>query len=95
MPSFQAYAYLSEQDLYFFVIILNGVRLSPLGTAATTGLLYLPQMIDGDCGVGGMTIGRGRPKYTEKTCPSAAVHHKSHMTWPGFGPAPPRWEASG
>jgi hypothetical protein len=20
------------------------------------------------------------------------VHHKSHMTWPGFEPRPPRWE---
>jgi urease accessory protein UreF len=26
-------------------IIVNGVRLSPLGTAATTGLLYQPQMM--------------------------------------------------
>jgi hypothetical protein len=26
--------------------ILSGVRLSPLGTAATIGLLYQPQMID-------------------------------------------------
>jgi hypothetical protein len=22
------------------------------------------------------------------------VHHKSHMTWPGIEPGPPRWEAS-
>jgi hypothetical protein len=21
------------------------------------------------------------------------VHHKSHMTWPGIEPGPPRWEA--
>jgi hypothetical protein len=44
----------------FFIIILSGVRLSPLGTVATTGLLYQPQMIDdGDCGaIGGMKIGR-------------------------------------
>jgi hypothetical protein len=21
------------------------------------------------------------------------VHHKSHMTWPGIEPVPPRWEA--
>jgi hypothetical protein len=37
------------------------VRLSPLGTAATTGLLYQPQMIDdGDYGASdGMKIGRG------------------------------------
>jgi hypothetical protein len=31
---------------FFFIIILSGVRLSPFGTAATTGLLYQPQMID-------------------------------------------------
>jgi hypothetical protein len=30
----------------FFIIIPYGVRLSPLGTVATTGLLYQPQMID-------------------------------------------------
>jgi hypothetical protein len=33
------------------IIIVSGVGLSPLGTAATFGLLYKPQMIDeGDCG---------------------------------------------
>jgi hypothetical protein len=37
------------------------VRLKPLGTAATTVLLYQPQMIDdGDCeAIGGIKIGRG------------------------------------
>jgi hypothetical protein len=37
------------------------VKLSPLGTAATTGLLYQPQMLDdGECGaIGGMKVGRG------------------------------------
>jgi hypothetical protein len=46
--------------MYFF-ITLSGVWLSPLGTAAITGLLYQPQMIDdGDCGaIDGMKIGRG------------------------------------
>jgi hypothetical protein len=46
-----------------------------LGTAATTGLFYQPQIIDdGDCGpTGGMKIGRGKPKYSEKTCPSATL----------------------
>jgi hypothetical protein len=45
----------------FTIIILSGVRLSPFGTVATTGLLYQPQRIDdGDCGaIGGMKIGRG------------------------------------
>jgi hypothetical protein len=47
----------AEPKIDFF----SGVGLSPLGTAATSGLLYKPQMIDeGDCGaIGGMKIGRG------------------------------------
>jgi hypothetical protein len=46
-----------------------------LGTAATTGLLYQPRMIgDVDCGkLVQMKIGRREPKYSEKTCPSAAL----------------------
>jgi hypothetical protein len=42
------------------IIILSGVRASPLGTAATIGLLYQPQMIhDDDCGaIGGMKFDR-------------------------------------
>jgi hypothetical protein len=46
---------------FSFLYFLSGVRLSPLGTAATTGLLYQPQMIDDDddCGgIGGMRLGR-------------------------------------
>jgi hypothetical protein len=45
----------------FSFFFLSGVGLSPLGTAATSGLLYKHQMIDeGDCGaIGGMKIGRG------------------------------------
>jgi hypothetical protein len=47
--------------LFIVIIILNGVRLSPLSIAATTDILYQSQMIDdGDCGaIGGMKIGRG------------------------------------
>jgi hypothetical protein len=47
--------------LFLIFIILSGVRLSPLGTVATLGQLYQPQMIDdGDCGaIDGMKIGRG------------------------------------
>jgi hypothetical protein len=45
----------------FFLVSLDGVRLSPLGTSATVCLLYQPRMIDDDdCGaVGGMRFGRG------------------------------------
>jgi hypothetical protein len=48
---------------YYYFFFISGVRLSPLGTAATSGLLYQPHMIDdGDCGaVGGLKIGRGNP----------------------------------
>jgi hypothetical protein len=64
-----------------FLIILSGVRLSPLGTAATTGLLYQHQMIDdGDCGaVGGIEIGRGNRSTRRKPaqvplCPPKIPH---------------------
>jgi hypothetical protein len=51
---------------------ITGVRLSPLGTAATTGLLYQPQMIDdGDYGeTGGMKIGRGNRSTLRKPAPA-------------------------
>jgi hypothetical protein len=57
---------------YYYFIILSGVRLSPLGTAATTGLSYQPQMIDeGDCGAtGGMKIGRGNRSTQRKPAPA-------------------------
>jgi hypothetical protein len=58
-----------------FFLILSGVRLSPLGAAATTGLLYQPQMIDdGDCGGNRWNEDwQGKPKYSEKTCPGATL----------------------
>jgi hypothetical protein len=42
-----------------FIFILSGVRLSPFGTAASTGLFYQPQTIDdSESGIiGGMKIG--------------------------------------
>jgi hypothetical protein len=43
-----------------------------LGTAATSGLLYKPQMIDeGDCGaIGGIKIGRGKRSTRRKPAPA-------------------------
>jgi hypothetical protein len=57
--------------LTLFLIILSGVGLSLLGTAATTGLLYQPQMIDdGDCGaISGMKICRGNRNTRRKPAP--------------------------
>jgi hypothetical protein len=51
---------------------VSGVGLSPLGTAATSGLLYKSQMIDeGDCGAtGGMKLGRGNRSTRRKPAPA-------------------------
>jgi hypothetical protein len=50
----------------------GGVRLSPLGTLATVGLLYQPRMIDDDDygAADGMRIGRGN---RSTTCPCATL----------------------
>jgi hypothetical protein len=50
---------------------------------------------DGDCGeIGGMKIGRGNRILRENLPQRHFVHHKSHMTRPGFESGPPLWEAS-
>jgi hypothetical protein len=63
------------------IIILSGVRLSPLGTAATTGLLYQPQMIDdGDCAaIDGMKIGRGNRSTRRKPAPPHISHGRTRV----------------
>jgi hypothetical protein len=55
--------------IIIIIIIISGVGLSPIGTVATSGLLYKPQMIDeGDCGaIGGMKIGSGNQSTQRKT----------------------------
>jgi hypothetical protein len=79
-----------------WIFFRSGVGLSPLGTVATSGLLYKPQMIDeGDCGAtGGMKIGRGNRSTWRKPAPVPLCHHKSHITRLGLEPGPPQWEAS-
>jgi hypothetical protein len=73
------------------------VRLSPFGTAATTGLLYKPQIIDvGDCGEIGKCKLQGETEVFGENLPQRhSVHHKSHTTWHWLEPGPPRWKASG
>jgi hypothetical protein len=68
----------------FIIIILSGMKLSPLGTAATIGLLYQPQVVDdGDCGaIGGMKIGRGNRSTQRKPasvslCPQQIPHDQT------------------
>jgi hypothetical protein len=52
--------YVKEGGIYSIIFLLLVGWTKPLGTAATSGLLYKPQMIDEDgCGaIGGMKIGR-------------------------------------
>jgi hypothetical protein len=77
----------SYKTLFF---IICGVGLSPLGTAATSGLLYKPQMIDEDgCGaIGGMKIGRGNRSTWRKPapaplCPPQIPHDQTRGRTPG------------
>jgi hypothetical protein len=58
----------SELWQRFFFNLCGGT----LGTAATAGLLYQPQMIgEGDCGeIGGMNIGRGERSTRRKPAPA-------------------------
>jgi hypothetical protein len=60
------------------------VRLSPLVTAATTGLLYQPRLTDdGDCGaIGGKRIDRGNRSTWQKSaqvslCPPQIPHDQT------------------
>jgi hypothetical protein len=67
-----------EEDMggLFFIIILLLVGWDKsLGTAATSGLLYKPPMIDeDDCGaIGGIKISRGNRSTRKKTCPGATL----------------------
>jgi hypothetical protein len=57
-----------KKETFIFFIILCGVRLSPLGTVATTDLFYQPQMTDdSDCGaIGGMKSDKGNRNTRRK-----------------------------
>jgi hypothetical protein len=75
----------------FSLVSLGGVKLSPLGTSATVGLLYQPRMIDDDDygAVGGMRIGRGNRSTRRKPaplplCPLQIPHD---LTWDRTRPA--------
>jgi hypothetical protein len=61
-----------KQIVFLLLFIISGVGLSPLGTAATSGLLYEPKMIDeGNCrAIGGMKIGRGNRSTLRKPAPA-------------------------
>jgi hypothetical protein len=70
----------------------GGVKLDPLGTAATNGLLCQPRVI-----MMMEKLGEWLAEETEvlgeNLLQSLFVHHKPHML-PGREPGQPRWEAS-
>jgi hypothetical protein len=72
--------------LFFFYYWWGGTK--SLGTAATSGLLYKPQMIDDDFWSNWWNEDRQEKlKYSEKTCPSVTLSTtKSHMNRPGLEP---------
>jgi hypothetical protein len=64
-------------------IILSGMRLSPLGIAVTTGLLYQAHMIDdGYCGaIGGMKIGNQSTWRKPAPVPLRPPQITHDLTW--------------
>jgi hypothetical protein len=61
--------------------------LGPLGTAAITGLLYLPRVIVGMDKLVEWTILAGETEVLEENLPrNHFVHHKSHLPHPGASP---------
>jgi hypothetical protein len=71
-------------------VFFSEVGVSPLGTAAASGLLYKPQMIHEDvCGaIGGKKIGRGNRSTRRKPapgplCPSQIPHDQTRPRTPG------------
>jgi hypothetical protein len=69
---------MQKHTFILFCIVLSGLRPTSLGTAASSGLFYQPQMTDdGGCG---MKIGRGNEVLEGNVPQCHFLHHKSHMT---------------
>jgi hypothetical protein len=67
---------------FFFYLVCEAI-----GTAATPGLLCQPRVIVKIVESRWNVDWQEKPKFSEKTCPSATfVHHKPHMPRSGFEP---------
>jgi hypothetical protein len=68
-------------------------KLGPLGTSATSGLLYLPRVIVKMENL--VEWMAGETEISRENLPQRHfVRHKSHLTRPGLEHGPPRWELS-
>jgi hypothetical protein len=72
----------------------GGIQLGPLGSAATN-ISIVPARGDYDDGeISGNHDWQGKPKYSEKTCSSAALITINSTCLPGRELVSLRWEAS-
>jgi hypothetical protein len=75
-------------EICVIIIIIIGARMSPLGTVATTGILYEPQMTDdGDCGaIHGINFGRTNRSTLRKPVAAPLYLPQNPHDHPGLNP---------
>jgi hypothetical protein len=66
--------------------------MGPLGTSATSGLLYLPRVIVRMYNLVDWRLAGETEVLGENLLLCQFVHHKSHTTWPKIEPGAPSWE---
>jgi hypothetical protein len=79
----------------FFIRILGGIEamLGPLGTSATSSLLYLPRVIVMMENLVEWRVSEETEVLGDNLPQRHLIHHKSHLARPEVETGPPRWEA--